>query len=158
MRSFFWSTLALGACILCGLVGYIAGIYSGPTYRVPPLRFLEGQTDVQLFASSFDANSLVGTVDVKELVPAMRDAPWTSQNPLRIGSWKLRFPDGHRVNLSFYGNFFWLEDVPGYFQMPEESRLTSEIAIARLMAASFVDLTSKRRRQEVPARHGAKAN
>jgi len=47
----------------------------------------------------------------------MQSAMWTNKRLMRKDAWVLELRDRTRVCVSYYGDFFWIRGIPGYFEV-----------------------------------------
>ena len=108
--------IAFACTLICaGAIGFFSGLYVGSsTYIVPSLARLNGQY-AEIYDGRFESAEHVGNIDVQALLPVLQAATWTNEKLMRKGAWGLQLRDGTKIWISYYGDFFWVSEVRGYY-------------------------------------------
>jgi len=101
---------------------FITGYYFGnKEYEIPSLKKLDGVRNAKLFDYTFSDDDFVGTVDVQNFINILQNAYWKNDSPKNKGSFKFQLNKGINILVSYYGNFYWIEGVDGYFVLKNDS-------------------------------------
>ena len=124
--------------IFVGVIGYFCGLHIGSaTYLVPSLSRLSGQF-AEIYDGKFESTEHVGNIDVQALLPALQAATWTNEKLLRKGAWGLLLQDGTKIWISYYGDFFWVSGVPGYYVVQAAQLASFNVYMSQLRDQVFV--------------------
>lgn len=132
MKKYQHRLTTLVLCLIFGLAGYAIGQYFIPTYNISLQRELDTGTDAMLFNSSFNEEEKISAYDASEALKIISDSSWSNQRIHKKGSWKIQLRNGTKINLSYYGNFFWLEGTPGFFHVPPKSTKEYQALLSKI--------------------------
>lgn len=73
-----------------------------------------------LYDQSFTANEYITKIDINNLACMINRAEKIESRPFNKGSYKMIINDV-KVHFSYYGHFFWIDGVTGYYYRIEEA-------------------------------------
>jgi hypothetical protein len=135
--------------LIVGISGYLFGYFNRPVYLISSTQVLDASSNAKLFDGDYSDRAFVSELDISELLPILRDSEWTNKNIMIKGNWSLLLDNGTKISLSYYGAFYWVDGMPGYFVVKEEDRSKYDEIIETQIRMRVIESRPQRTADEI---------